>query len=124
MPSRRSDRDIGCSPAWPAASGGRGSAAPSSRKQGSAATGPCPSVAVAPDGTVVLESTETLSLVTLERAAVQRARKEYPGYLATRPELYARAWEEAGRAMAIEAAAADDDTDDDAPSVPYSSTQP
>jgi N-carbamoylputrescine amidase len=70
-----------------------------------------PSFAAAPDGSVLLESNEPLVLVTLERAAVARAREGYPGYLAVRPDLYARAWEEASRAMAIEAAAAADDTD-------------
>jgi len=75
-----------------------------------------PSVAIGPDGTILLETTDRLSLVTLQRAAVDSARKGYPGYLRVRPELYAAAWEAAGRAMAIEAAAADDDTtieDDD-----------
>jgi predicted amidohydrolase len=70
-----------------------------------------PSVAIGPDGTVLLETTDRLSLITLDRAAVESARKGYPGYLHVRPELYAAAWEAAGRAIAIEAAAADDDTD-------------
>jgi predicted amidohydrolase len=70
-----------------------------------------PSVAIGPDGTILLETTDRLSLVTLERAAVENARKGYPGYLRVRPELYSAAWDAAGRAMAIEAAAADDDTD-------------
>ena len=70
-----------------------------------------PSFAVGPDGHVLLESREPLALVTLERAAVARAREGYPGYLTVRPDLYARAWEDASRAMAIEAAAAEDDTD-------------
>jgi len=69
-----------------------------------------PSFAAAPDGTVLAESSEPLVLVTLERAAVQQARKGYPGYLAVRPELYSKAWVAAARALAIEAAAAADDT--------------
>ena len=70
-----------------------------------------PSFVAAPDGTVLLETNDALALVTLERSAVHAARRGYPGYLTVRPELYAQAWEQAGRAMAIEAAAADDDTD-------------
>jgi len=83
-----------------------------------------PSFAVGPDGTVLLESTETLSLVTLERAAVQQARRGYPGYLGFRPEVYSAAWKEAARAMAIEAAAAAEETVDEAAPAAPSSTQP
>jgi predicted amidohydrolase len=53
-----------------------------------------PSVAVAPDGRVLLETTEPLAVLTLEGSAVARARREYPGYLALRSELYARGWQE------------------------------
>ncbi len=70
-----------------------------------------PSFVAGPDGAVLLETDEPLAIVTLERSAVLQARQGYPGYLAVRPELYAAAWEQAARAMAIEAAAADDDTD-------------
>jgi predicted amidohydrolase len=70
-----------------------------------------PSFVAGPDGAVLLETTDPLALVTLERAAVHRTRAGYPGYLRLRPDLYAKAWEAAGRAMAIEAAAAEDDTD-------------
>jgi predicted amidohydrolase len=57
-----------------------------------------PSVAVAPDGNVALETTDTIGLVTLDAAAVRRARKDYPGYLPVRARLYADAWREiAGR---------------------------
>lgn len=52
-----------------------------------------PSVAVAPDGTVLLETTEALGLVRLEREAVRRARRDYPGYLPVRARLYAQAWQ-------------------------------
>lgn len=81
-----------------------------------------PSFAAAPDGSVLLETNDPLALVTLERSAVQSARRGYPGYLTVRAELYARAWEQAARAMAIEAAAADDDTDID-DLAPHGSTQ-
>jgi predicted amidohydrolase len=60
-----------------------------------------PSLIVAPDGRVVLETTSPLELFTLERDAVSRARRGYPGYLALRADLYARGW-------AATAAATDD----------------
>jgi len=53
-----------------------------------------PSVAVAPDGATILESTAPIPTVTLKRAAVEQARRDYPGYLPVRAELYARAWSE------------------------------
>jgi predicted amidohydrolase len=79
-----------------------------------------PIFVAAPDGTVLVETTEPMAIVTLERAAVQRAHVGYPGYLGLRPELYAEGWAAAARAMAIEAAAAEDA---DAPG-PHTSTQP
>lgn len=51
-----------------------------------------PSVVVGPDGRVVLETTEPLAVFTLERDAVRRARREYPGYLPFRAEVYAKGW--------------------------------
>jgi predicted amidohydrolase len=51
-----------------------------------------PSIAIAPDGEVVVESTERLVTVAIEQAAVEQARRRYPGYLAVRSDLYARAW--------------------------------
>ncbi len=51
-----------------------------------------PSCVVAPDGTIVLESFETLSIATVDTAAVEQATKDYPGYLPLRSELYAEAW--------------------------------
>jgi predicted amidohydrolase len=61
-----------------------------------------PSFAVGPDGEVILETTEPLALVTLERAAVARAQADYPGYLALRPAVYADAWDAASRGIASE----------------------
>lgn len=55
-----------------------------------------PSVAIGPDGEVLLETTEPVACVTLEREAVRTARREYPGYLAVRSELYARGWARLG----------------------------
>jgi predicted amidohydrolase len=59
-----------------------------------------PSFVAAPDGTVALETHDDLALISLERGAVARARQGYPGYLAVRPELYRRAWEQATPAAA------------------------
>jgi predicted amidohydrolase len=52
-----------------------------------------PSIAVSPTGEILLESTEPVSVVTLERSVVAKAKQDYPGYLPVRAELYAKAWE-------------------------------
>jgi N-carbamoylputrescine amidase len=51
-----------------------------------------PSIAVDPDGEVLLETTDRLDLVTLDASVVHRAREAYPGYLPVRARLYADAW--------------------------------
>lgn len=51
-----------------------------------------PSFAVAPTGEVLAETTEPIALVTLHRTVVEQARRGYPGYLATRADLYAEGW--------------------------------
>jgi predicted amidohydrolase len=51
-----------------------------------------PSVVIAPDGEVVLESSDSLAVVSIEGDAVESARRGYPGYLDRFPELYAEAW--------------------------------
>jgi N-carbamoylputrescine amidase len=57
-----------------------------------------PSVAYDPNGTLLLESTATLTLVTLDARTVTDARRAYPGHLPIRARLYADAWAEiAGR---------------------------
>jgi len=57
-----------------------------------------PSIAVDPSGNVMLETTDTIGLVTLDAAVVRKARADYPGYLPVRAALYADAWREvAGR---------------------------
>jgi hypothetical protein len=53
-----------------------------------------PSVAVAPDGEVFVETTDRIALAALEADAVARARVAYPGYLPVRARLYADAWQE------------------------------
>jgi N-carbamoylputrescine amidase len=51
-----------------------------------------PSAVIAPDGTVVAENTEPMTVVRLDRESVERARNDYPGYLDFHPEVYERAW--------------------------------
>ena len=51
-----------------------------------------PSFAVAPTGEVLVETTDPVAVVTLERAVVEEARRKYPGYLAHRADLYAEGW--------------------------------
>lgn len=47
-----------------------------------------PSFAIAPTGNVLVESTEPIALVTIERNVIEEARQRYPGYLPTRAEVY------------------------------------
>lgn len=61
-----------------------------SEEQGVALGGP--SFCVAPTGEVLCETADPVAVVTLERAVVERAQTAYPGYLATRADLYAQAW--------------------------------
>jgi N-carbamoylputrescine amidase len=57
-----------------------------------------PSVAFDPNGEVLVETTDTLALVTLDSNVVTDARRAYPGYMPVRARLYADAWAEiAGR---------------------------
>lgn len=51
-----------------------------------------PSVAVDPSGEAILETTDTISLVTLDAESVRKARVAYPGYLPVRANLYGAAW--------------------------------
>ena len=53
-----------------------------------------PSVAVDPDGDMLVESTDRMELVTLDADVIRRARAAYPGYLPVRARLYADAWSE------------------------------
>ena len=56
-----------------------------------------PSVAIGPSAEVLVETTEPLALVTLDRQVVRAAREEYPGYLKLYPELYARGWQDVAK---------------------------
>jgi predicted amidohydrolase len=51
-----------------------------------------PSLVVAPDGEVVAESTEPLTVVELDERRLAAARADYPGYLDVRADVYARGW--------------------------------
>jgi predicted amidohydrolase len=51
-----------------------------------------PSLAVDPFGQVLVETTDPVAVVTLDRDVVRRARGSYPGYLPERASLYAEAW--------------------------------
>jgi len=53
-----------------------------------------PSVAVDPEGKILVETTDPLAVVTLNREVVRQARVDYPGYLPVRAALYAKAWGE------------------------------
>ena len=56
-----------------------------------------PSIAVDPNGNVLLETIDPLEVVTLESRVVERARSDYPGYLPIRADLFGAAWEEISR---------------------------
>jgi N-carbamoylputrescine amidase len=62
------------------------------RPEGTAPIGG-PSLVIAPDGTVLLETTDALATVRLERAEVARWREEYPGYLSRPAGVYAVGWQ-------------------------------
>jgi len=51
-----------------------------------------PSIALSPQGEILLETTEPVATLTLERALVASARRSYPGYLAVRSDVYVQAW--------------------------------
>jgi N-carbamoylputrescine amidase len=53
-----------------------------------------PTVAIDPKGEVLVETTDTLAVVTVDEAIVSQARRGYPGYLPVRARLYADAWAE------------------------------
>ncbi|MXZ16992.1 MAG: carbon-nitrogen hydrolase family protein [Rhodothermaceae bacterium] len=52
-----------------------------------------PSLVVDPMGEVVLETTERIATVVLDRRAVEDARQSYPGYLAWPAKAYVTGWE-------------------------------
>lgn len=56
-----------------------------------------PSIAVDPNGDVVLETTDPVAVVKVDEEVIAGARRRYPGYLNTYAELYSRAWAETAR---------------------------
>jgi predicted amidohydrolase len=56
-----------------------------------------PSIAVDPNGNVLLETTDQVAIVTLESRVASAARTAYPGYLPVRARLYGDAWSEIAR---------------------------
>ena len=62
-----------------------------------------PSVVIDPKGEVLVETTDTIAVVTLDQAIVAQARRGYPGYLPVRARLYADAWDAIARSDGDEA---------------------
>ena len=56
-----------------------------------------PSLVVSPDGTVLLETEDPLTVITLDMSMVARSRKDYPGYLPFPASVYAEGWRRLGR---------------------------
>ena len=54
-----------------------------------------PSVAIDPNGDVLVETTDPIAVVTLDDRLLQEARRRYPGYLPTNASQYAAAWRRA-----------------------------
>jgi N-carbamoylputrescine amidase len=51
-----------------------------------------PSIAIDPNGDVLVETTEPMVVVRLEESVLADARRRYPGYLRTNARMYAEAW--------------------------------
>ena len=52
------------------------------------------SIAVAPNGEVLLESSDAITIFTIRQSTIQQSRIDYPGYLPCRSELYASCWDD------------------------------
>jgi len=51
-----------------------------------------PSLAINPFGHVMIETSDPIALVKLERSMVEQASRDYPGYLDRFPDVYAKGW--------------------------------
>tara|TARA_B100000029_G_scaffold142316_2_gene137508 strand:+ start:2328 stop:3155 length:828 start_codon:yes stop_codon:yes gene_type:complete len=51
-----------------------------------------PSLAIDPFGHVMIETSDPIALVKLERSMVEQASRDYPGYLDRFPDIYAKGW--------------------------------
>jgi predicted amidohydrolase len=56
-----------------------------------------PSAVISPTGDVIAESARGVLIATLDREAVDQARKAYPGYLDHQPEVHGRGWTALGK---------------------------
>lgn len=52
-----------------------------------------PSAVICPDGRVLVETTQPLTVVTLPLSEIAQAKRSYPGYLPVRADIYARCWQ-------------------------------
>jgi len=50
------------------------------------------SIAVAPDGEVLIESCDAITVFTVRQSTIKNARIDYPGYLPCRSDIYAQGW--------------------------------
>ena len=50
------------------------------------------SIAVAPDGEVIAESCDAITVFTARQSTIKKARNDYPGYLPCRSDIYAQGW--------------------------------
>ena len=50
------------------------------------------SIAIEPNGTVIAEADDAITMFTVRRSTIEKARVDYPGYLPCRAGLYADAW--------------------------------
>ncbi|MCZ6836153.1 MAG: carbon-nitrogen hydrolase family protein [Planctomycetota bacterium] len=51
-----------------------------------------PSLVVAPDSSIMVETTDPVHVVALDRSFIDQRRIAYPGYLPVRADLYAQGW--------------------------------
>ena len=49
-------------------------------------------VANAPNGKNLVESCDAITIFTARQSTIEQSRKDYPGYLQCRSDLYAREW--------------------------------
>jgi N-carbamoylputrescine amidase len=60
-----------------------------------------PSLVVDPNGEVVLETTASVAVATIDETVILSAGRRYPGYLRTPSALYGEAWAAAGRKNSV-----------------------
>ncbi len=51
------------------------------------------SIAVAPNGEVIAESSDAITVFTIRKSTIIQSRIDYPGYLPCRSDLYAKCWQ-------------------------------